>query len=550
MFKKDKINYFFLLAVFSVIFLIMLPFKDQLFSEDFAYAQSVRHLINTGDLKLSERVAPTSITLIVWGAIFTKIFGFSLANLHLSVVVLVPFLLIALYKLFNLTGCGKQKSLIFSLFFLSIPWILQLSYTFLSDVPFLTLEVLAILFYLSGLKKESARDIFFGSVFASGAFLIRQLGLIIPLAAFIVLLLNQKTPRQKLKYFFLNISMPLLTILVYLWWLSNPANKTIAQYAVIEEFKDIYFHPQLSIWLQNIARVIHRTLNFVSQAQVLFFPIVLLFIFSNWQKAIQLLVKNKISFAVVLIITACVYALDIINFRQEYTFGFPLLIYEYENLLPIPWAHIWKYMVLLSLPVLSFSIYKQHKNIFNLDKFGQFLFLNFILLTILTVTHVASWDQYIIPFLPLILLWIASLTKKLKINGKLAIIVVAILLLDSVQMTKLRYGQSGFVWEKSMQLVNSGISPAEVDANNNFGWYYWFYYEKLASDSIESNDSNKDGANYGFMINKPESPKYRIYTPSMVYYTNPDTANYKIEIIPIRSLVVNSKIYFMQLNEK
>src|SRR3990167_9935376 len=177
MLKSDKNIYLFLLAVFFVVLTIMLPFKDQLFSEDFAYAQSVRHLINTGDLKLSERVAPTSITLIVWGAIFTKIFGFSLANLHLSVVVLVPFLLIALYKLFNLTGCGKQKSLIFSLFFLSIPWILQISYTFLTDMPFLVLEVFALLFYSQGLKNNKPMNFLFGSIFASLAFLTRQLGI-------------------------------------------------------------------------------------------------------------------------------------------------------------------------------------------------------------------------------------------------------------------------------------------------------------------------------------------------------------------------------------
>lgn len=550
MLRSDKNIYLLLLGIFFVILIVMLPFKDQLFSEDFAYAQSVRHLITTGDLKISERVAPSSITLIVWGAIITKISGFSLANLHLSVAVLIPFLLIALYKLFYLAGASKQKSLIFTLFFLSIPWILQLSYTFLTDIPFLTLEVFALLFYLRGFKKDRPIDILLGSIFASLAFLTRQLGIAFVLAAFITVLFKKDNNRRKFKYLFLSTFVPVFTGIVYLWWLSLPENKTIAQYAVYQEFRNIYFHPELNIWIENIARIIHRTIKFISQAQVLLFPLVLLFLLSNLKKAFHLLNKNKTSFSIITIIAAFIYALDIINFRQEYTFGFPLLIYDYENLLPIPWAHIWKYIVLISFPLLSCTIYLNKRTIFKLNSFGQFTLLNLFFLTILTVIYVASWEQYIIPFLPILMLWIAGLTKKLAINTKLALVFVLILLLDSVQMTKLRYSQSGLIWEKAMELVNSGISPTEIDPNNNFGWYYWFYFEKLASNSIKNAGGNKENGTSSFIIKKPLFPKYRIYTPKMISYTNPDTTNYKVESVSFRSLFVNSKIYIMQLYER
>ncbi|OGC57518.1 hypothetical protein A3D81_01025 [Candidatus Curtissbacteria bacterium RIFCSPHIGHO2_02_FULL_40_17] len=551
MLKSDKNIYLFLLAVFFVVLTIMLPFKDQLFSEDFAYAQSVRHFINTGDLKISERVVPTSITHIIWGTVVTKFLGLSLANLHFSVVLLLPFLLFALYKLFSLIGCNKEKSFIFTIFFFSIPWILQLSYTFTTDIPFLILEVFAILFYIQGFKENKTTSLLIGSIFASLAFLTRQLGILLAFAAFVTVILSSNSKNQKIKNALLSLGIPLLTLFLYLWWLSFPENKTIAQLSTYRELKETYFYSfALNILIENLARIIHTTLNLTSQALGLLFPIILLLLLTNLKRVFNLANKNKRRFTVATIVAVIIYAIDIINFRKEYTVGFPFNIYQYENLLPVPWAHIWKYIVLISLPILSCTIYLQYKNVIKLNNYQRFISLSFVFLAIPTVIHVAKWDIYIIPFLPLSMLWIASSTKKFTLNLKLSLVVVLILLLDSVQMTKLRYNESALIWEKAMKLVDSGISPAEIDPSNNFGWYYWFYYEKLASDSIKSNDGNKDKSDYGFVIAKPDLPKYRIYTERMIRYSSLNTTNYKVQTIPLRSFLVNSKIYFMQLDER
>ena len=550
MFNKDKNNYFFLLLIFFAVFLIMWPFKDQLFSEDFAYAQSVRHFISTGDLKISERVAPSSITHIVWGAIITKFLGFSLANLHFSIVLLLPFLLFALYKLFSSIGCNKEKSFIFTIFFFSIAWILQLSYTFTTDIPFLILEVFAILFYIQGFKEGKPTRFFIGSIFASFAFLTRQLGIAFALAAFVTILFKKDNKRQKFKYLLLSTLAPFFAVLVYLWWLSIPGNKTIAQYAVYQELKSTYFHPELKVWIEILARIIHTALNLISQALGLLFPIILLLLLTNSKRVLSLVNRNKVSFTFATIVAVIIYAIDVVNFRKEYTVGFPFIIYQYENFLPIPWAHIWKYIVLISLPILSCTIYLQHKNISKFNNFQRFVSLSFVFLAIPTVIYVAKWDMYIIPFLPLSMIWIASSTKKFSLNTKFSLIIVLILLFDSVQMTKLRYSESALIWEKAMKLVDSGVSPSEIDPSNNFGWYYWFYYEKLASDSIKFNKGNKENLSYGFVIAKPDLPKYRIYTERMIRYSSLNTTNYKVQTIPLRSFLVNSKIYFMQLNER
>ena len=549
MFNNDKRNYLILLAILISIFLIMLPFKDQVFSEDFAYAQSVKHLILTGDLKISERVGPSSITHIFLGSIIASILGFSLGNLHIAVVALLPFMLLAFYKTLRLAGNTPQRSFLFTLFFLSIPWILQLSYTFLTDVTFLTMEVFSLLFYLTAFRKNSTKYLLLGSVFASLAFLTRQLGLAIVLAAVVTIFLKRENREYKIKNLLLVSIAPLAAAALYFFWLKIPGNATIAQLSVISEFKVVYFHSEPSIVIGNIARIIHRALAFVSQALVLFSPLILLFIISNSKKALLLLKANKTKFMTISTIVFSIYALDIVNFRNEYTFGFPLLIYDYESLFPIPWAHIWKFLVLLGLPVLGFTVFSQRTKIYKLTSFVQFILLCSIFLTAMTVIHVASWDHYIVPLLPLIILWVANLTKKLKLNNNLAFVVILLLLIDSLQMTKFRYTQSGLIWYKAKALVQTGVSPKEIDANNNFGWYYWFYYEKIVNDQIRKNNGSKAGLNYGFEIDKPKLPKYRIYSPKMIGYTRPNMSHYNIVPIAFNSLFVNSQIYFMQLKK-
>lgn len=561
MLNSDKKNYLLLLIVFLLVFTIMLPLKDQLFSDDFAYAQSVRHLISAGDIKVSDRVAPSSIALIVWGAMFTKVSGFSLANLHFTVIALLPFMLFALYKLLKVFGCSKQISLIFTLFLFTIPWVLQISYTFLTDIPFLVLEVFALLFYLLGFKQHKKTYLLLGSVFASLAFLTRQLGiaLIISSTISIIFSINISRREKGIILIFLNL-VPTMVIFGYYLWVSNPVNKTIPQYFyenyISESLKTFipYTNIHATTRISNLSTYVHTSINYISQALGLFFPLTVIFILSNVHALFEFTKKHLKFIFVSTIPTVFIFLLDYLNFKETYTTGFPLIIYEYEKLFPIPWAHIWKLMVIVSLPICSVAFAWSITKIHMLSKLNRpetlFLIVSFLLLTFITVISPATWDLYIIPFLPFILLWIAHVTKSFKFNIKLALVVVLILFLDTIQMTKLRYTQSALIWENAMKLVGSGVSPLEIDPNNNYAWHYWFYFEKLASDSIKANHGSKENLSYGFVIKKPDQPKYRFYTDKMIKYTNLNTKNYQTEEIPYASFLVKSKIYSFKLNDR
>ena len=554
MLKHDK-NIYLLLGIFFVVLTVMLPFKDQVFSEDFAYAQSVRHFISTGDLKVSERVAPSSITLIVWGAIITKIFGFSLANLHLSVVMLLPFLLFSLYKLFVLTGCSKQKSLIFTLFFLSIPLVIYFSYTFLTTILFLTLEVFAILFYLNGFKKRNLAFLILAGIFSSAAFLTRQLGIIIPLAAALSILLQKNKPKQG-KFFQIaaSVIIPSITLVVYLYWLSIPGNKTSPQYfyqkQTLESLSNFLPFSSVSFGsrITNLSIYLHRLLDYSSLVMGLFFPITATLIIFNLKRIVIFLKKNYLLVVVTVSISVFAYLIDVILFRKGYTAGFYIDLYQYELLFPIPWAHIWKYEVILSIPFWSVLIAKSFKSPKRLTKQDIFLLFCFFGFSFLTLITANSWSDYILPLLPIIFIWFFNATRNLVLPKKITLVLILLLLIDSIQITKLRYDEGGFIWRKSMELVNTGVSPLQIDANQNYAWLYWFYFEQRVDEAMKITGGDKSKVPNGYSFPNAK-PKYFIYTKRMIGYSNLDLIKYIFKIIPIRSLFVRSNVYFMKLNE-
>jgi hypothetical protein len=77
------------------------------------------------------------------------------------------------------------------------PMFIYLSYTFMSDVFYLGMLLLSLSFYVRGIKSDSARALWVGSVFAAGAYLSRQLGVVLPIAAAAALILKERRLRWK-----------------------------------------------------------------------------------------------------------------------------------------------------------------------------------------------------------------------------------------------------------------------------------------------------------------------------------------------------------------
>lgn len=170
-------------APFAIGWLLVAPWHDVPVIDDWAYAWSVEHLLKTGHLVISDRSSIYPIVQILWGALFARLDGgFSFGILRLSTVVLAVVGCWALFLTLRELGCGQVVSLIGALTLAVYPAYFVLSFTFMTDVPFVALSIVAAYFYVAGVHRERAALLWWGSAFALLAFLVRQVGIVLPVA--------------------------------------------------------------------------------------------------------------------------------------------------------------------------------------------------------------------------------------------------------------------------------------------------------------------------------------------------------------------------------
>ncbi len=156
--------------------------------DDWAYAWSVRHLLEAGELRISEWVAASAIVPILWGAGFATLSGgASFTALRVSTLLFGVVCPLALCVLARRSNVSRSAAAVAALALLTNPLFVSLSYTFMTDVFFLGLMLISLVFYEDGVERDAPRALLIGSIFAALAYLTRQLGVSIPLAAALVL---------------------------------------------------------------------------------------------------------------------------------------------------------------------------------------------------------------------------------------------------------------------------------------------------------------------------------------------------------------------------
>src|SRR5215467_10717510 len=135
------------LLPFLVIVVIVNPFREMALEDDWAYSLTVRHLLDTGSYQLNNWLSANMPFQAYWGLAFSKVIGYSHATLHLSTLFLAFFGLIAFYFLAQEHGLGPWQACILTLVLLASPLFLKFSFTFNTDIPFLSCLIVALLCY-------------------------------------------------------------------------------------------------------------------------------------------------------------------------------------------------------------------------------------------------------------------------------------------------------------------------------------------------------------------------------------------------------------------
>ncbi len=555
-----------ILLITAVLLLLMLPVRSQVYRDDFAYAQSVRQFVEFGEVKITEWAAPTLVLQVLWGGLFSKIFGFSLGALHPSVIVLLPIILICLFKALQELKVSNFNSLALTILFLSIPFILQFTYSFQTDIPFLTLEIISIFFFLKAFKEDRYTYFFLGTVSAMAGFLIRQLAIALILSSLVTVLLQyRKYPKIQLIRILLIIILTTFFILsTYFIWLITSNNQTITQISyqnyLIEQIKLFLPFTDVSVTDRlNLVKILnHRLVAMFSLSGGLFaIPLVVLLL-SNVTKIINS-INIKIVISGILIVFG-LWGIDHYFFTESFVLGFPIDIYKYDLLIPFSWPVIWKYLVaigvlsIILMSALKISDYKRGKN--------QIIFLLslFLLFVFLSITSKFYWDRYIIVLLPFFIIFIGVKLRSLQAPKALLTAIIIILLIDSLQMNKARYDINGVAQREADYLIRDGIPPTKILPNQEEFWVYWYTFEDQIRNELITTNNIKELASIPPIPSNLIRIKYN--NGEAYFYLNeysllqesdvnkiPMNINYMtLKEVSIRSLLVKTKLYSIKIN--
>jgi hypothetical protein len=219
----SKQDLFVIVAIFAILLAVSAaidPRGNFPLNDDWAYGWSVRHLLETGEFRLSDWAAANLFSQVMWGALFGAVFGFSFTVLRFSTLILAVVGTLALYALQREMRISRRSALVGSLTLALAPIHLQQAHTFNNDVPSTSFLLIAAFLLVRGLVRESPLATIAGLVMGSVALLARQSSLALFVAFGLACLATRRLQAATLVKAILPGLVGLATQFTYAHWLS------------------------------------------------------------------------------------------------------------------------------------------------------------------------------------------------------------------------------------------------------------------------------------------------------------------------------------------
>jgi 4-amino-4-deoxy-L-arabinose transferase-like glycosyltransferase len=162
--------------------LIVDPAGNFPLNDDWTYARPVSTLLREGKYEMADVSASTVFVQAIWGALFCVTQGFSFTAVRISTLTLGIIGIAVIYLLINRQTGNRLLSFIISAFLMVNPMYFSLSYTFMTDIPFLVFSLLSVFFFHKCFEKLNWKYLAAATLFSCMAVLTRQLALFVPIA--------------------------------------------------------------------------------------------------------------------------------------------------------------------------------------------------------------------------------------------------------------------------------------------------------------------------------------------------------------------------------
>lgn len=175
--RREQLSDLGLIVLMSSVPLVGLrPLQNAPFIDDWTYAWSVEHMLRTGELRILDWSVSLNMAQVLWGALFCAPFGFSFTALRLSTWVASLLALIGLYTLLRELGASRRDTLTGVALVYFYPVYFILSFSFMTDIPFVAIVTWFFAALIRAIKRDSARSLAAALLFACLAVAIRPVG--------------------------------------------------------------------------------------------------------------------------------------------------------------------------------------------------------------------------------------------------------------------------------------------------------------------------------------------------------------------------------------
>ena len=461
-----------LVVVFVFLGIFLCSYDQYPIDDDWSYIKAAETFHHTGEMKFTPWTAMSLVFQIWWGTLFTKLFGFSIEMLRVSILAISLLGLIFLYLLLRELGYSIQAGFISVLVVLCNPFSFPLMFTFFTDQSFIALLVIATYFFFKGFRDDTNTSLLIASLVSACAVLVRQNGILIPLAVFVYLVVRERSLRKSISKGLLILGVPLAALIGFSYWL-NVVHGVPSEYVrqmgtIIDNLKKPHILLIKAIWRPVLI------LEFIGFSLIPFSFSLLTGVRGSARKNVNLF------FLLFCTIVTLFYLLfdhvglpaTIDLWINGFRFAF-ISEYGYRDFLSIAFFFN-KILDVASLASVIYLIYllaecrKPIREKFSLRAPSCLILFIGLAQVLFLLTTLFNFSRYFLTLVPFFLVIAAELASHITVRKKIFIPLLAGYLLFSLAATQDMMSWNQCKWRVAQQLLDKGISPQKISAG--FVW--------------------------------------------------------------------------------
>lgn len=488
---KLKKNSLFALLTILIIWIVLIILSDIRgnfpLNDDWSYSLSVKNFIKYNKIMLTGWVSMPVVSQILWGSLFSYIFGFSYEVLRYSTLILGLIGIVYSYLIFSEISNSDFFKISATLLIAINPIYLLLSSTFMTDIPFFTFSIMSAFYFIKFLKYKNMKELFAAVLFMIIASFIRQIGIVLIISFALTYLLSSRQSLAKKSLIIISLIVLISAILLLQSLIISQTSNPVFNNTRINKFVNSFSANQLF----GVIPLIKNSFFILIYSGLFLFPILFTTYFGLMKE--ERIFKNRFWFVVSivpLVLAAVLLSLfnKLLPLRPNILWKYGLGPATLKDVDYLELEHItfypdsfWFLLTLIGLigiyliVLIAFKFIRKNSIRKSFEEYPEFYFVFFAtILHLLLISISDFFDRYVIQLLPGIIFMISfSLKNKIIILNrylKIAVIVIIFLIaIFSTIETRNYFAWNRCRWQAIDYLTNElKINPDKIDGGFEF----------------------------------------------------------------------------------